>query len=526
MFTLVTILKVKKQTLHTYLPLSVLQRCALHSSCSGCERRSAGKQSGDVTALLSGCPALTARPEKQSAEDRQRKLPDVYPGYRGPRDRWSLESCLCDSSPATKQRRCSDPDRCRYRCSVAMYDGCGDNLLCCRGRFLETELPHLRNRTAGCSAQEIRTSEVFMLDTSDVFSRFCFLVNRLIQQNSHIFSDSHCKVCSAVLISESQKLAHYQSKKHANKYRRYTSIHQGEDFTPAKKMKADDDTEQNASDSTDRNKCCPVCNMTFSSPVVAMSHYIGKTHSKNLKMLEQGGVSQAPSVRSRRLPALTDQAEGGAHTICVIAPSDLNSQSADRCREDGAAPGGWNADRKRLDDILVFYAENELKFVHALQFFCPGFGNLEYGVPRVPKPAAPRVIPENTDKSDPEKFCQLCSATFNNPHMAEQHYKGRRHLKQETKNKLMTVYSSSGNTLPKNAPLNPVTPGSGATGSWSLLRVKHNDIAIQDAGTDRYRSKVAQCEAGNWYSCDTCNVVLNSIEQYEAHVSGSKHRNK
>ncbi|CAJ0967119.1 unnamed protein product [Ranitomeya imitator] len=38
---------------------------------------------------------------------------------RGLRDRWSLESCLCDSSPATKQRRCSDPDRCRYRCSVA-----------------------------------------------------------------------------------------------------------------------------------------------------------------------------------------------------------------------------------------------------------------------------------------------------------------------------------------------------------------------------------------------------------------------
>ncbi|XP_073401097.1 zinc finger protein 346 [Dendrobates tinctorius] len=233
-------------------------------------------------------------------------------------------------------------------------------------------------------------------------------VNRLIQENSHIFSDSNCKVCSAVLISESQKLAHYQSKKHANKYRRYMSIHQGEDFTPAKKMKAEKaDTMQSASDDTDRNKCCPVCNMTFSSPVVAMSHYIGKTHSKNLKMLEQGGVSQ--------------------------------------------------------------------------------------GVPRVPKPAPPRVIPENTDKSDPEKFCQLCSATFNNPHMAEQHYKGRRHLKQETKTKLMTIYTSSGNTLPKKAPLNPLMPGSGAT--------------------------------GNWYSCDTCNVVLNSIEQYEAHVSGSKHKN-
>ncbi|CAJ0922191.1 unnamed protein product [Ranitomeya imitator] len=48
------------------------------------------------------------------------QLPDVYPGYR---HRWSLESGLCDSSPATKQRRCSDPDRCRYRCSVAKCEG-------------------------------------------------------------------------------------------------------------------------------------------------------------------------------------------------------------------------------------------------------------------------------------------------------------------------------------------------------------------------------------------------------------------
>ncbi|CAJ0936753.1 unnamed protein product, partial [Ranitomeya imitator] len=51
----------------------LMPRCALLSSCTVCERRSAGKQSSDVTALLSGCPALTARPEKQSAEDRQRK---------------------------------------------------------------------------------------------------------------------------------------------------------------------------------------------------------------------------------------------------------------------------------------------------------------------------------------------------------------------------------------------------------------------------------------------------------------------
>ncbi|CAJ0943531.1 unnamed protein product, partial [Ranitomeya imitator] len=43
-------------------------------------------------------------------------------------------------------------------------------------------------------------------------------------------------------------------------------------------------------------------------------------------------------VRSRRLSALTDQAEGAAHTICVIAPSDPNSQSAE-------TPGRWSGAR-------------------------------------------------------------------------------------------------------------------------------------------------------------------------------------
>ncbi|CAJ0937003.1 unnamed protein product [Ranitomeya imitator] len=68
--------KVKKKKNTTYLPTAVCpRRCALHSSCTGCERRSAGKQSGDVTALLSGrCAHSQYRrsAEKQSAGDRQR----------------------------------------------------------------------------------------------------------------------------------------------------------------------------------------------------------------------------------------------------------------------------------------------------------------------------------------------------------------------------------------------------------------------------------------------------------------------
>uniref|UniRef100_A0A8D0BCE0 Zinc finger protein 346 n=1 Tax=Salvator merianae TaxID=96440 RepID=A0A8D0BCE0_SALMN len=226
-------------------------------------------------------------------------------------------------------------------------------------------------------------------------------VDRLIKENSHIFTDTQCKVCSAVLISESQKLAHYQSKKHANKFRRYMTIHGEEDLSPSKRIKLD--TKQQTSDGEDRNKCCPICNMTFSSPVVANSHYLGKTHAKNLKLKQQLPKSEAA------VPAQKKTAN--------LPPTTVSSNEESQ--------------------III----------------------------------------------DPDKFCSLCHATFNNPLMAQQHYVGKKHRKQETKLKLMAHYGRT-----------PEEP--------------------------------AASTAGKGYPCESCNIVLNSIEQYQAHISGFKHKNQ
>lgn len=43
---------------------------------------------------------------------------------------------------------------------------------------------------------------------------------------------------------------------------------------------------------TNRSKVCHVCNMTFSSPVVAESHYQGKVHAKNLRLKTIGPQTQ------------------------------------------------------------------------------------------------------------------------------------------------------------------------------------------------------------------------------------------
>ncbi|XP_008574255.1 PREDICTED: zinc finger protein 346 isoform X3 [Galeopterus variegatus] len=208
-------------------------------------------------------------------------------------------------------------------------------------------------------------------------------VEHMIQKNQCLFTDTQCKVCCALLISESQKLAHYQSKKHANKVKRYLVIH-GMETLKGETKKLDSD--QKSSRSKDKNQCCPICNMTFSSPVVAQSHYLGKTHAKNLKLKQQSTKVEA--------------------------------------------------------------------------------------------------LHQNREMIDPDKFCSLCHATFNDPVMAQQHYVGKKHRKQETKLKLMAHYG------------------------------RLADPAVTDLS------------AGKGYPCKTCKIVLNSIEQYQAHVSGFKHKNQ
>ncbi|XP_028321868.1 zinc finger protein 346 [Gouania willdenowi] len=108
-------------------------------------------------------------------------------------------------------------------------------------------------------------------------------INKMIKEHGDMFTDSQCKVCSAVLNSESQKLTHYLSKKHANKLRRYLSMQsdQEPELKKAKPFATDSDCNNGATDPT---KACHLCNMTFTSPVMAETHYQGKCHAKNLRL--------------------------------------------------------------------------------------------------------------------------------------------------------------------------------------------------------------------------------------------------
>ncbi|XP_073181413.1 zinc finger matrin-type protein 4 isoform X2 [Lepidochelys kempii] len=112
--------------------------------------------------------------------------------------------------------------------------------------------------------------------------------------DQELFTESYCKVCSAQLISESQRVAHYESRKHASKVRLYYMLHPIDGGCPAKKLRSENGSD---ADSVDKNKCCTLCNMSFTSAVVAESHYQGKIHAKRLKLL----LGEQPALKATGL---------------------------------------------------------------------------------------------------------------------------------------------------------------------------------------------------------------------------------
>ncbi|NWX42162.1 ZMAT1 protein, partial [Steatornis caripensis] len=225
----------------------------------------------------------------------------------------------------------------------------------------------------------------------------------------NLFTDTFCKVCGAVLQFESQRTSHYKGKKHAQKVHLYIQMH---DEKPKRqehgKQKKTDciNFQVDESGLLDKNKYCNLCNMIFTSPVVALSHYLGKIHAKKLKQLSG------------------DQAHMPVQSMQPVSAEESLSSSNTRLK-----------------------------------------------------------------LNDPDKYCKLCCAPFNNPLMAKQHYVGKKHKRNEARKKILEELGD------KALPAESSTNGS----FFSAVGV-------------------------GCYTCPVCNVILTSIETYQSHVQGNKHR--
>ncbi|NWI31602.1 ZMAT1 protein, partial [Sula dactylatra] len=226
-----------------------------------------------------------------------------------------------------------------------------------------------------------------------------------------LFTDTFCKVCNAVLQFESQRLSHYKGKKHAQKVRQYIQMQgekdEGQEHGNQKNMDCIG-IQMDGSAILDKNKYCNLCNVIFTSPIVALSHYMGKIHAKKLKQLS-GGQAHMP-----------------AQSMQPISAEESASSSNTRLK-----------------------------------------------------------------LNDPDKYCKLCCAPFNNPLTAQQHYVGKKHRRNEARKKILEELGD------KAVPAESSTNGS----FFSAVGV-------------------------GYYMCPVCNITLTSIEMYQSHVQGNKHRVK
>lgn len=111
---------------------------------------------------------------------------------------------------------------------------------------------------------------------------------------------------------------------------------------------------------------------------------------------------------------------------------------------------------------------------------------------------------------DPNRFCSICKASFNNPLMAQQHYVGKKHKKHLTKQKLMETFGPS------------PTPGQ----FWTSMDLFPSTMYLSIIADMLMLFISPPASTIKGYPCTVCNIELNSVEQYQAHVSGAKHNNK
>ncbi|XP_023489387.1 zinc finger matrin-type protein 1 isoform X2 [Equus przewalskii] len=201
------------------------------------------------------------------------------------------------------------------------------------------------------------------------------------QEKAERFTDNFCNACGVVLQFESQRISHYKSEKHAQNVRFYFQMHGEQNEVLGKKMKMDVRNFQvHRNEVVDRNKFCDLCNMIFSSRVVAQSHYLGKVHAKKLKQLME--------------------------------------------EHDQVSPSGF---QPRMGVRITTSAESTFLKPHAVK---PPPGGIK-------DKTMPSSSSTALDLNNPNKYCKLCPASFNSPLMAQQHYVGKKHKRSEARKKFV-----------------------------------------------------------------------------------------
>lgn len=108
-------------------------------------------------------------------------------------------------------------------------------------------------------------------------------------------------------------------------------------------------------DMVDKNKCCTLCNMSFTSAVVADSHYQGKIHAKRLKLL----LGEKPPLKTTGMCGnkWSRLALRAIHCICHMShPPFRSCKFCGPCDRYHLKPRGMDGERRHTRPLSVIPA--------------------------------------------------------------------------------------------------------------------------------------------------------------------------
>ncbi|XP_077459784.1 zinc finger matrin-type protein 1 isoform X1 [Stigmatopora argus] len=217
-----------------------------------------------------------------------------------------------------------------------------------------------------------------------------------------LLTDQLCHVCNAVLLFKSQRLSHYEGKKHAQKLRMY--LHSKRDEMRNKKPSGLVHRMPN-----DKDRFCELCNMVFSSTVVAKSHYEGRVHHKNLR---KQSLSKTDSTEVSTTP----------------------KPSGDRAAEDSLSGSGDCTD-PATNSNAVISDPNKFCVLCEMSFNNGRMATQHYNGRKHQRNKARLQMMEKLkelQKEDPLS-CAICNSHFNSVEMYKSHMQGNKHYIREKK---------------------------------------------------------------------------------------------
>ncbi|CAL8402752.1 unnamed protein product [Arctogadus glacialis] len=341
--------------------------------------------------------------------------------------------------------------------------------------------------------------------------------------------DFFCKLCNMMFCSPVVAMSHFKGKVHAQNLRRQPfeqskelnqpglPTHSGQTQASYNVKPAVCTATIPGQDLKDPNYCA-LCSAPFNNPKMALQHYNGRKHQRNkhrakvMQGLGEDAQQGNPSDQDLMKGLLSDDYCHVCDTVLLFEPhrhyeGEKHNQKVKMYLESQRAVGTMSKDSGELKkdvptQIDLFCKLCNMMFcspvvamshfkgkVHAQNLRRQPFEpSKELNQPGLPthsgqtqasynvKPAVCTAAIPGQDLKDPN-YCALCSAPFNNPKMALQHYNGRKHQ-----------------------------------------RNKHRAKVMQGLGEDAQQARGLICQV--------CNARFTSMEMYQAHMKGNKHQVK